>query len=68
LFTEAQLHKNPLTLNKILLTLPKSNILIKNYHHLKKEHSSLHNKFTTILGKINERIESLKNDPKKQRK
>jgi|JI61114C2RNA_FD_contig_21_9260102_length_207_multi_2_in_0_out_0_1 hypothetical protein len=36
LFTEAQLQKNPLTISKLLPSLPKTNPLVKNYLSLKK--------------------------------
>ena len=53
LYTESQLQKNPLTLSKILPSLPKSNPLVKQWHSLKKEQSNFHNKFTTILARVN---------------
>lgn len=68
MLTESDLPKNPLTISKVLPTLTKNNPLVKQYLHLKKEHASLFNKYTTFLAKINERIELFKTDSKKQRK
>jgi hypothetical protein len=56
LYTESQLQKNPLTISKILPTLPKSNPLVKQWLSLKKEQANFLSKFTTILARINERI------------
>jgi len=36
IFTEAQLQKNPLTISKVLPSLPKNNPLVKQYNALKK--------------------------------
>jgi hypothetical protein len=52
LYTEAQLPKNPLS-TKLTPGMPRNNPLVKNYLALKKEHSVLMNKFTTILARIN---------------
>lgn len=68
LYTEAQLHKNPLTITKLLPTLPKNNPLVKQYSNLRREQTNFTSKYTTILARINERLESFKNDSKKQRK
>lgn len=56
LYTEAQLHKNPLTLTKLQPSLPKNNPLVKQYSNLRREQVNFTNKYTTILARISERL------------
>jgi hypothetical protein len=50
------LQKNPLTLAKLLPSLPKGNPLVKQWHSLRREQSSLQGKFTALLGRVSERL------------
>ena len=59
---------NPLTISKLIPSLPKQNPLVRRYLQLKKEEASLMNKFTSYMAKISERLELFKSDTKKQRK
>lgn len=68
MLTEAQLNKNPLTITKLLPSLPRTNPLVKQYLALKKEQASFINKYTTYLARISERIELFRTDAKKPRK
>jgi transposase len=68
LLTESQLPKHPLTISKLLPSLPKTNPLVRQYLQLKKEQAHLINKYTTYLAKITERIDFFKSDSKRQRK
>ena len=68
LLTEAQLPKNPLTIPKLLPSLPRGNSLVKQYLALKKEHSTLFNRYTTYIAKIHERLDFFRSEAKKQRK
>jgi hypothetical protein len=52
LYTEAGLQKNPLTISKLLHSLPKNNPLVKQHSNLKREQANFNNKFTTILARI----------------
>lgn len=57
-----------MTIAKILPGIPRSNPLVRQYYQLKKEQNGFVNKFTTILARVHERMDSFKAEPKKQRK
>lgn len=62
------MQNNPLTISKLIPTLPRSNSLVRQYLSLKKEQGILFNRYTSYIAKISERIELFKSDSKKQRK
>lgn len=54
------MNKNPLTLNKIVAGLPRNNLLVSQYHALKKEQTTLLSKYNGFMGRISEKLEMFK--------
>lgn len=68
LFTEAQLPKNPLTIQKLISTLPRENSLVKGFYKLKAEYDEYNRKYKILLKRAAEAILELKGNQKANRK